>query len=282
MTRRHINITLIVLLVLLVGLSVALTANMVRHFSIRSVSGVPLPEKDTIYISSDIKDLTISGINRGDSSSYSIPKESRREVPVETAPVPRNVSLKEADIKKLRGDNPFYNEISRIFNGHLEENDSLNRHLIVNYCEHFRLSYSTRDIDFLRQIFSDNALIIVGQTVRTGSSASGKLGNEKVRYFLRSKSEYLAALEKVFASNRKIDVKFSEFRILRHPTMEGIYGVSLRQAFHTDLYSDDGYLFFLWDFRNSSMPQIYVRTWQPTDRLTGADDIIDISDFNLN
>lgn len=44
---------------------------------------------------------------------------------------------------------------------------------------------------------------------------------------------------------------------MRHPTMDGIYGVSLRQQYKSDRYADDGYLFLLWDFRNESMPLIH-------------------------
>ena len=62
-------------------------------------------------------------------------------------------------------------------------------------------------------------------------------------------------------------------------------GVSLRQAYRSDLYSDDGYLFLLWDFRNPAMPQIHVRTWQPAfpDGHTPLpeDEILDIRNFNL-
>ena len=52
-------------------------------------------------------------------------------------------------------------------------------------------------------------------------------------------------------------------------------------------YSDDGYLFMLWDFRDDSMPQIHVRTWQPywmdearTKAITD-DKVIDINDFRI-
>ena len=78
-------------------------------------------------------------------------------------------------------------------------------------------------------------------------------------------------------------MKFSDFKILRHPTVPGIYGVTLRQKYACDTYSDDGYLFLLWDFRNPSMPLIHVRTWQPS-LTVGPDgeELIDMSDFNLD
>ncbi|MDE6396330.1 MAG: hypothetical protein K2K84_03575 [Muribaculaceae bacterium] len=185
--------------------------------------------------------------------------------------------------RAMTSDHPFRHEAQKILSGRLEETDSLNRRRILSYCEHLRTSYTTRDIDFIRQVFSDNALIIVGHVVQTGDDKAATLAsNPKVRYSVRSKREYLERLSKLFDSDRKIDVRFSDFRILRHPTVNGIYGVTLRQKYTAGTYTDDGYLFLLWDFRDPGMPLIHVRTWQPTLSLTGSDDeLIDISDFNL-
>ena len=183
----------------------------------------------------------------------------------------------------LSTDHPFRQEAMKVINGHLEETDSLSRHKILSYCEHLRTSYTTRDIDFLRQVFSDNALIIVGHVVKTGDSAGSAMAlNPGVKYNVRSKHEYLDRLTKIFNSGKDIDVTFSDFMIMRHPTVKGIYGVTLRQQYSCGSYDDDGYLFLLWDFRDMSMPLIHVRTWQPTLSINlGNDELIDISDFNL-
>ena len=187
------------------------------------------------------------------------------------------------DITTMAQDNPFFAEASKVISGKLEEKDADNRRMILNYCEHLRTSYTTKDIDFLRQVFSDQALIIVGHVVKTAdnNSAAGIEGDEKVTFSLKTKKEYLERLEMVFAANKKIDVKFTDFRIMRHPTMEGIYGVSMKQEYTSDRYSDDGYLFILWDFRNESMPLIHVRTWQPAASVNGEKEIIGIRDFYL-
>ncbi|MDE6065685.1 MAG: hypothetical protein K2G27_02570 [Duncaniella sp.] len=189
----------------------------------------------------------------------------------------------DAEPRTMISDHPFRREALKVLNGHLEESDSVSRHKILSYCEHLRSAYTTRDIDFIRQVFSDNALIIVGHVVRQGEdSASGMNYSDKVRYSIRSKQAYIERLAKIFDSGKNIDVRFSDFRIMRHPTVKGIYGVTLRQKYTCGSYSDDGYLFLLWDFRDMSMPLIHVRTWQPSISLEhGGDDVIDISDFNL-
>lgn len=189
------------------------------------------------------------------------------------------ISLKTADITTMGIDHPFVSEAKKVLSGRLEAADSANRREILNYCEHFRMAYNTRDIDFLRQVFSDNALIIVGQVVKAGTH-NRIAYSDKIKYYIRSKHEYLERLKKIFDSGKKIDVDFSDFKILRHPTIEGIYGVTLFQKYSAGDYSDEGNLFLLWDFRNPAMPEIHVRTWQAG--IVSDDEKIDISDFNLD
>lgn len=193
----------------------------------------------------------------------------------------KSSALSQVNLKTMAQSNPFYKEASKIMQGKLAETDARRRHTILNYCEHFRTAYTTKDIDFLRQVFSDKALIIVGNVVKPIANDDKCQAESRVTFAIHSKRDYLARLSKVFAANQKIDVRFSGFRILRHPTMDGIYGVTLRQQYKSDRYSDDGYLFLLWDFRDKSMPLIHVRTWQPAATVHSGDDVINIQDFNL-
>ena len=59
----------------------------------------------------------------------------------------------------------------------------------------------------------------------------------------------------------------------------------MRQHYDSDIYSDDGYLFLLWDFRDPTAPQIHVRTWQPAfpkgQPPLEEDEVLNISSFNL-
>lgn len=192
-----------------------------------------------------------------------------------------SVRLSQTDIRKMAQSSPFYSEAAKILQGRLSVSDAACRRQILNYCEHLRTAYTSKDIDFLRQVFSDNALIIVGNVVKT-SNATGKVAaDSRVTYALHSKRDYLTRLAAVFAANKQVDVRFSDFHIMRHPTRDAIYGVSLHQRYRSDRYADDGYLFLLWDFRNAAMPLIHVRTWQPAATVDGANGVIDISDFNL-
>ena len=192
------------------------------------------------------------------------------------------VKMSDGDLKQMARSNPFYNEAAKILAGKLSVDDAQRRRVILNYCEHFRTAYTTKDIDFLRQVFSEKALIIVGNVVKAKAGSEGKfMPASRVEYNIRTKKEYISRLSKAFAANKNISVKFSDFRIMRHPTMDGIYGVVLRQQYKSDRYADDGYLFLLWDFRNESMPLIHVRTWQPAETIGDDNEVMSIRDFNL-
>ena len=220
--------------------------------------------------------------DRSDAEVNSNKEFSQHHESQSTAPSRSKRALSQVDLRSMAHSNPFYQEAAKILQGKVSEQDGKRRHQILNYCEHFRTAYTTKDIDFLRQVFSDKALIIVGNVVKATSN-DGKVhaDNQAVTYAIHSKRDYINRLSRVFAANQKIDVKFSGFRIMRHPTMDGIYGVTLRQQYKSDRYSDDGYLFLLWDFRNPSMPLIHVRTWQPASSVQGSGDVISIQDFNL-
>lgn len=188
--------------------------------------------------------------------------------------------------KNISKQSPFYAEAKKIVSGKLPETDAENRRTILNYVEHLRTSYTTKDINFLEQLFSEEALIIVGKVIHSAPKIEGQyLSQKQVQYNVKSKRTYLDRLKMLFKRNKEIKLKFSDFKIMRHPTQEGLYGVTLRQSYSSDLYSDDGYLFLLWDFRDETSPLIHVRTWQPSmlDDQTQLPekDIFNIRNFNL-
>lgn len=160
--------------------------------------------------------------------------------------------------------------------------DLRRRQLILDYVEHFRTSYNQKDINFLTQIFSDDALIITGKVIK--QSMDGIPLPDKITYKKHTKQEYLGNLRRIFAANKYIKVTFDEIEVMRHPVNPDFYGVTLHQGYTSDRYHDDGYIFLLWDFRDESSPQIHVRTWQP-DRINGGklskDEVFSLSDFDI-
>ena len=143
---------------------------------------------------------------------------------------------------------------------------------ILAYCDRFRTAYNTKDIDFIEQVFSDDALIITGKVV-TARKGDNPIASH-VTYKQYDKQQYLNNLRRVFARNSWIEVKFSQ--IGEHGEGDG------ERAVTRSTYSDEGYVFLLWDFTDEEHPVIHVRTWQP--EYVGAtklpeDEIFTIDDF---
>lgn len=163
------------------------------------------------------------------------------------------------------------------------------RQQILSYVEHFRTAYNEKDIQFLDQVFSDDALIITGTVIKVRKTDGTGISHNKVTYRKQSKQEYLTRLKRSFAVNKYINVKFDDVRVVKHPTKEGFYGVTVHQLYsNSSGYSDDGYLFLLWDFRDQNNVQIHVRTWQPkylneakTEELP-KDEIFTAGDFSID
>lgn len=154
---------------------------------------------------------------------------------------------------------------------------------ILNFVDKFRSYYDEKDIDALRQIYSDDALIITGRVIThksyAGDSPSMK---ESVVYRKQNKEEYLKNLKKTFDRNRYIRVAFDNVKIYGHKSKPNYYGVSLRQDWRSSTYSDNGYVFLLWEFPDNEeeSPVIHVRTWQP--QMVGGKPLDEDSVFNIN
>jgi hypothetical protein len=175
----------------------------------------------------------------------------------------------------------------KVMSGAATVDDFMQRQLILEYVERFRNSYNLKDLNFLEQIFSDDALIITGKVITATKSDINRTSsnNKKIIYSRQTKREYLTRLERIFKANKHINVLFDDIKVVRHPAHAEYYGVTLKQGYSSDSYSDEGYLFLLWDFTNPDAPQIHVRTWQP-DKIDlntplPEEEIFSIDDFDI-
>ena len=167
--------------------------------------------------------------------------------------------------------------------------DYARRQIIVDFVENFRTAYNRKDIKFLTSVYSDKALIITGKVITEKPNSDIDrltLKNNKVVYIKQTKQEYLNKLSYVFKSTKFINVKFDDIDVVQHPKYDDIYGVTLKQYWNTDRYSDEGYLFLMIDFRDADNPLIQVRTWQPyKDQLgqviTNKNDVYHLGSFRI-
>ena len=157
------------------------------------------------------------------------------------------------------------------------------RQVILDFVENFRTAYNRKDIPFLTQVFSDDALIITGRQIKQAKADAGISLAKSFEYKRQTKAEYLANLTGVFQRNKTIKVIFDDIKVVKHPMKDYYYGVTLRQGWRADTYSDVGYVFLLMDFKDENNPIIHVRTWQPNKYDDGTevpeDKIFSLSDF---
>lgn len=178
------------------------------------------------------------------------------------------------------------NMYSKVMQNTIEISDIRRRMEILDYVEYFRTSYNRKDISFLRQVFSEDALIITGKVIKVRPSEVFPSGN-KITYRKQTKQQYLANLSAAFKRTKYIHVNFDDIKIVAHPTKSNVYGVTVHQSWNASNYSDEGYVFMIWDFTNEYEPKIHVRTWQPDylDKAKGQrlnpNDVFTLGDFTL-
>lgn len=160
-------------------------------------------------------------------------------------------------------------------------NDIDHRLQIINFCEQFANAYNKMDMNFLEDIFSEDALIITGSvrqrqpatiSARVNPETGERMPNQpEVVYTSQTKQQYLNKLRGIFNRQKNqpggyIKVEFSDYEIVRHGAAgkQNYYGVTLRQKWSTKGYSDEGVVFLVWNFADEEHPKIEVRTWQPT------------------
>lgn len=167
--------------------------------------------------------------------------------------------------------------------------DYKRRQVVINFIDNFRTAYNRKDLKLLRSVYSDKALIITGKVVSEKPKSDIDrltLTNGKVVYISQSKQEYLQNLERVFKTTKFVDVKFEDIEVIQHGKYDDVYGVTLKQYWHTDRYKDEGYLFLLIDFHDKDYPLITVRAWQPYKNkqgqvVTSEKDRYNIGSFNV-
>lgn len=163
--------------------------------------------------------------------------------------------------------------------------DFKRRQIILDFVENFRTAYNRKDVSYIENVFSDNALIIVGQVVKQESNSSGilekSLKEDQVKLIKYSKTQYIDNLKNCFKNNKFIKVGFDNIEIIQHRLYPFIYGVPLEQTWSSTGYSDKGYLFLLISFKDENKPLILVRSWQPKD-FTTPDAVIGLGDFVIN
>lgn len=140
------------------------------------------------------------------------------------------------------------------------------RLILANFLEEYKTAYALKDIDFVRNVFDDNAVIITGRVSNRPKNVIEKsqyLDSKIIKYNRQTKNEYLRNLEHCFAGNEYINIRFANNDIVKAGVGGETYGIQIKQDYYSSTYGDTGYLFLMVDVNNPDSPIIKVRTWQP-------------------
>lgn len=191
---------------------------------------------------------------------------------------------------RLNSDGLKINSLSYTLNQKAEDDilsedkkwDMNSRIQLMRFLQDYQTAYALKRADFLENIFSDDALIIVGVELKRAPDIERRinLNNQKQYKFVqKTKTEFISDLRRVFASAEFINLQLQDNEILKVAGKE-IYGIQIRQIYTSNSYADQGYLFLVVDLRNPETPIIHVRTWQPDkDPEFG---LFDLSKFVIN
>lgn len=160
--------------------------------------------------------------------------------------------------------------------GEKAEHDILNndewneatRKALMNFLENYKTAFALKRIDYLRNVFDDNAVIISGCVITPGGnrfadSNSHYAQNQYVRYTREGKNEYIARMARSFASKEFINIRFSDNSVKKLGKGMESYAIQIKQDYYSSNYGDTGYLFLYVDINDPENPIIKVRTWQP-------------------
>jgi hypothetical protein len=137
------------------------------------------------------------------------------------------------------------------------------RMAIIHFIETYKTAYALKQLDYIRSIFSDNALIIVGKMVKNYTGDNNRFSTNQVKLTQYSKEQYMRQLSTVFKSNEYVNLKFTDIGVKKAGVGGEIYGIQLKQDYFSTGYGDTGYLFLMVDLNTVEEPVIHVRTWQP-------------------
>lgn len=167
--------------------------------------------------------------------------------------------------------------------GQVAENDILcrdaswsdeTREMLMEFMENYKTAYCLKDSDYIKNVFADDAVIIVGKVVkRKNQQANYKErnisleGQEVITYNKYDKASYLRNVCKTFKNNEFINIRFTnnDIQWLEKYDKEEIYGIQIGQEYSSSSYADKGFLFLLVNMTDHDNPQIKVRTWQPNE-----------------
>lgn len=152
-----------------------------------------------------------------------------------------------------------------LYKGSWNENT---RKAIMNFLENYKTAYALKRLDYIEQVFDDDAVIIIGSVIRKSTMyryGDGKAtfkNSEIVRHNRYSKDQYLEKMKRCFQNNEYVNIRFANNDVRKLGKGGELYAIQIAQDYYSSRYGDKGYLFLMVDINDPENPTIKVRTWQ--------------------
>ncbi len=140
---------------------------------------------------------------------------------------------------------------------------------LMSFLENYKTAYGLERLDYIRSLFDDEAVIIVGNVLQKATRTKGVDGNPSVNFSKiikknrYTKDQYLSNLERCFDSNEYINIRFANNEVYKMAKGGELYAIQIAQDYYSTTYGDKGYLMLMVDINDPDKPIIKVRTWQP-------------------
>jgi len=160
------------------------------------------------------------------------------------------------------------------------------KYQLINFIEYYKTAYCLEDINYIDNIFAENALIIVGRVLKNDDfeieNITNTIDKDKAEYIRYEKDEYIEHLRQVFAANEYINLQFEDSNIKHYSNDpdSALYAIQIKQNYSSQNYGDQGYLFLMMDLQDIEKPKIYIRTWQPEKFADGT--VFGVDDFQMD
>lgn len=143
--------------------------------------------------------------------------------------------------------------------GKTTENDILargvwperSRLVLMNILENYKTAYALKCLDYLRSIFWEKALIVMGNK-----------RNESAQYSEKSKEDIIKRLEQGLNGKEFVNLRINDINVMKMSRGGESYGIEISQDIYSTTFGDHAFLFFLVDVNDSRHPLIRVCTWQ--------------------
>ena len=140
--------------------------------------------------------------------------------------------------------------------------DAQSRLVLVNFLENYKTAYALERLDYLNAVFSDDALIIVGNKLPQPKVAEiTAVDQESYEHNKLTKSQYMKQLERVFDKQEYVNIQFEDAAVKKTNRTSERYEIIIKQNYYSATYADKGYLYLLADISNPEWPIIHVRVW---------------------